>query len=225
VGTHDTVTYEAQFYGDAYYAWQRSAGQLGAELDNWKFQPFLNPQIAVLDFGCGGGFMLAALPASERWGIEVNPVAAREASTRLDRVVPAIRAIPVDKQFDAIVSHHALEHVENPLEVLQELRGKLHPGGRAIFVVPAESWIVRSTYDAGDVNQHLYTWTPLLLGHLFVRAGYEIESIKVLCHRWPPKPALVRRLAGGVLFDWLCRTIAFVTFYRQLRIVAKRPLL
>jgi SAM-dependent methyltransferase len=217
------VSSGTQFYGDTYYAWQRCAGQLGAELDSWKFRPFLNPHVSVLDFGCGGGFMLASLPASERWGIEVNPVAAREASTRLDRVVGNIQEIPVGKQFDAILSHHALEHVENPLEILRELRIKLRPGGTTIFIVPAECWIVRSRYNPADVNQHLYTWTPLLLGHLFVRAGYRVESIKTLCHRWPPKPALVRRFVGGALFDPICRMTALLTLYRQLRIVAKRP--
>lgn len=130
---------QTEYYGNSYYTWQRSIGELGASLDNWKFRRFLNNRMAVLDFGCGGGFMLQSLPAAERWGVEVNSVAAREASTRLDHVVTAIEDVPVAKRFDAVISHHALEHVENPLDVLRELRTRLRPGGRTVLVVPAES--------------------------------------------------------------------------------------
>jgi SAM-dependent methyltransferase len=207
-------------YDQAYYAWQRQSGELGAQLDSWKFRPFLNDQMRVLDFGCGGGFMLASLPARERWGVEINPAAALEAATRLDRVVASVSDIPPDQRFDVIVSHHALEHVERPLDSLRELRPKLASGGKAIFIVPAESWYQHSNYDPNDINQHLYTWTPLLFGNLFTHAGYKVETVDILCHRLTPKALPVSRLLSRAVYDLACRATAFLTFYRQLRIVA-----
>jgi SAM-dependent methyltransferase len=215
---------QTEYYGKSYYDWQRSIGEIGASLDSWKFRPFLSTEMAVLDFGCGGGFMLELLPARQRWGVEVNSIAAREAATRLDSVVGSISEIPSSKQFDTIISNHALEHVENPLDSLRQLRAALRMGGKAVFVVPAESWFVRSRYDPSDINQHLYTWTPLLLGNLFTRAGYRVESIETLCHRWTPKAGFVRSVLGRFLFDNACRATALVTCYRQLRIVATRPM-
>jgi|SRR5712664_1454415 len=208
------------YYNEAYYAWQGKSGELGAQIDAWKFRPFLNDQMRVLDFGCGGGFMLASLPARERWGVEVNPVAAREAAKRLDRVLCSVSDIPPDQKIDAIISHHALEHVERPLDTLRDLRPMLASSGRVIFIVPAESWYQHSSFDPKDINQHLYTWTPLLLGNLFSHAGYKVESVEILCHRWTPKAALARRLLNRRVYDLACRAAAFLTFYRQLRIVA-----
>ena len=211
------------YYDQAYYTWQRHSGELSAQLDSWKFRPFLNDQMRVLDFGCGGGFMLASLPARERWGVEINPVAALEAAKRLDRVLCSVSDIPPDQKFDVIVSHHALEHVERPLDTLRELRPKLASGGKAIFIVPAESWYQHLSYDPTDVNQHLYTWTPLLLGNLFSHAGYNVESVEILCYRWTPKVLLLSRLLNRAVYDLACRATAFLTFYRQLRIVAVPP--
>lgn len=42
---------------------------------------------------------------------------------------------PTDK-YDTIVMAHVLEHVNNPVEVLERARGWLKPGGRIIAVVP-----------------------------------------------------------------------------------------
>jgi len=209
------------YYDEAYYAWQRHTGELGAELDVWKFRPFVTDRMRVLDFGCGGGFMLEALPARERWGVEVNAAAALEAAKRLDFVLGSVSDIPPGQKFDVIISHHALEHVEAPLDVLKELRPNLASGGKAIFVVPAESWYQHLSYDPKDVNQHLYTWTPLLLGNLFSHAGYQVESVEILCHRWTPKAVLVSRLLNRQVYSLACRATALLTFSRQLRIVAK----
>lgn len=217
------ATSQPMHYDGDYYAWQRQSGVAGAALDNWKFRPFLNDQMRVLDFGCGGGFMLASLPAKERWGVEVNAAAASEAAKLLDRVVPSISAIPSEQRFEAVISNHALEHVEQPLDILRELRGILANKSMVIFVVPSESWYQHRRYDPGDINQHLYSWTPLLLGNLFSRAGYRVESVEILCHRWTPKAFLARRVVGRFLYDFACRTTALITFYRQLRIIA-RPL-
>src|SRR5579871_3568242 len=158
------------YYDASYFAWQCPGGEFAAVLDRWKFEPFIQANDVVLDFGCGGGFLLGALQCKERFGVEVN-AAAREAAARHVRVYPGITDLPDGVRFDVIISHHALEHVDRPLDVLRELASRLVPTGRMVFVVPSESWHDQRRYGAGDINQHIYTWTPLTLGNLFSHAG------------------------------------------------------
>jgi SAM-dependent methyltransferase len=211
-------------YGGSYFAWQRSGGELVASADRWKFEPFIHPDDVVLDFGCGGGYLLATIPCRARYGVELNPTARREAAQRME-VFEEIDRLPADLHFDAIISHHALEHVDYPLDILRKLRERLKPQGTMIFVVPSESWHKQKRYRPGDINQHLHTWTPLLLGNLFVRAGFQVGRVDLLCHRWLPKSEKLRRVVPAAFFDsWLfhfgCWSWSAVTRSRQVRIVA-----
>jgi SAM-dependent methyltransferase len=213
-------------YDSSYFAWQRSGGELVAIADRWKFERFIHTDDTVLDFGCGGGYLLATFPCRTRYGVELNAVARREAAQVLD-VVEDIDQLSPDVQFDVIISHHALEHVDAPLYVLRKLRDKLKMSGKIVFVVPSESWHKQREYRADDINQHLYTWTPLLLGNLFARAGFHVESVDLLCHRWLPKSEKLRRLVPASFFDSRlfhlgCWLWSAVTRSRQIRIVASR---
>lgn len=213
-------------YGPSYFAWQRSGGELSAIADRWKFEPFISPDDVVLDFGCGGGYLLSTFLCRGRYGVELNEIARQEAPEDIN-VYPSIDELPATLLFDVIISHHALEHVDHPLEILQRLRERLKPGGKIVFVVPSESWHKQRAYQSGDINQHLYSWTPLLLGNLFVRAGLRVERAELLCHRWLPKTEKLRRLMPPSFFDsWFfhfgCRSWSAVTRSRQVRIVASR---
>lgn len=209
-------------YDASYFAWQATTGAMSARLDIWKFEPFVDAEDVVLDFGCGGGYMLGALPCRARYGIEINPSARQEAARAL-RVYADISELPGDVLFDVIISHHALEHVEAPLDTLQRLRRRLRAGGKAVFVVPTEEWRREKHYDPDDVNHHLYTWTPLLLGHLFTHAGYTVERCELLRHRWLPKSYILFRLMPEPVFHFACRVWGTVVGSRQIRIVATVP--
>jgi len=209
-------------YDDSYFAWQSSGGQFVANLERWKFVPFVRSGDVVLDFGCGGGYILAGLACKERYGVEVNPVA-RIQSARLVKVEATVDDLPGEVAFDVIISHHALEHVDNPLFQLEQLKSRLKPGGKMVFVIPSELWPKQRVYRPGDINQHLYTWTPLSLGNLFVRAGLVVECAELLRHRILPKAAMLYRWMPDSVFHFCCRAWAQVTWTRQIRIVASRP--
>jgi SAM-dependent methyltransferase len=208
-------------YDASYFAWQRAGGVLSAVLDRWEFEQFIGRDDAVLDFGCGGGYLLAALPCGARYGIELNLEARREAM-KVAKVYADIDELPHDVLFDAIVSHHCLEHVDHPLEVLQKLRSRLKPGGKMVLVVPSESWVRQKVYRENDINRHLYAWTPLSLGNLFAHAGFRVERVDLLCHRWLPKVHRIYPLVSLPVFRLLCKIWAWLTRIRLIRIVASR---
>ncbi len=214
-------------YDARYFAWQRSGGEFVAVADRWKFALFVGHKDVVLDFGCGGGYLLSTFPCQARYGVESNPVARGEAA-RFIHVYANIDELPEQILFDVIISHHALEHVDHPLEILQKLSKKLKPGGKAVFVVPSDTWYQQKMYWHDDINQHLYTWTPLNLGNLFTRAGFHVECAELLCHRWLPKAEKLHQLMPLSFFDsWFfhfcCRSWSAITRSRQVRIVASRP--
>jgi SAM-dependent methyltransferase len=80
----------------------------------------------ALDLGCGRQKHPLAT------GIDVNPNTEADVIHDLD-VVPYPFA---DDTFDLVIAHHVLEHLERPLEVLQELHRICRSGARVDIVTP-----------------------------------------------------------------------------------------
>jgi len=210
-----------EHYNLAYFDWQRNQGKFGAWADLDKFRDYVLKSNRVIDFGCGGGYLLAALKAKEKVGIEINPVARKEAIKNGVKTYTKISSV-TNNWADVIISNHALEHVEEPLVILKELRKKLKPGGRFVCVVPCET--VRRLYDPDDVNQHLYSWSPLNLGNLFKAAGYKVIESKPYIHKWPPNYMSIAKWLGRRGFNLYARLYGRLHMdWAQVRLVAERP--
>jgi ubiquinone/menaquinone biosynthesis C-methylase UbiE len=102
----------------------------------------LDPQPGerVLEVGCGRGHMTNVL---DQWGVDVIGVDANPRAAEV-AVSPKVRHMLGedldfgDASFDKIVSIHAIEHIP-PLEsAIEEMARVLKPGGRAVFIYPAE---------------------------------------------------------------------------------------
>ena len=46
-------------YGQDYFEWQRRIGEFGGQANAFKFIDHCNEDLVILDFGCGGGYLLA----------------------------------------------------------------------------------------------------------------------------------------------------------------------
>ncbi len=211
----------SRHYDDEYFQYQASGGQFGGLANLFKFARFVAAEDEVLDFGCGGGYLLANLTCRRKVGVEVNPSAAEAARANGIEVYANTGEVP-DASVDVIISNHALEHALHPLAELEALYRKLRPGGRIVFVVPCEG--LHQRWRRGDMNHHLYTWSPMNLGNLFTEAGYHVVESKPLRHRWPPRHHLVARLLGWRGFHLVCRAWSFVGWSPgQVRLVGNRP--
>jgi SAM-dependent methyltransferase len=138
----------------------------------------------VLDFGCGGGFLLKALDCARRIGVEINPVAREHARGIGVECHAQIAEVP-EGVADVVISNHALEHVPFPIGALKDLRRRLKPGGLLALCVPVDNWRHQKRYNPDDRDHHLHTWTVQLLGNTLYEAGYQIESIRHWAHAWP----------------------------------------
>ena len=161
--------------------------------------------LVILDFGCGTGGVLKRLPAARRIGVEIGEGAAEAARNEGIEVVVALNDLP-DACVDVAISFHAIEHVDRPLEVLQEIGRVVKPGGCIRIIVPSESPILRGQRSwVLNHDRHLFTWTPLLFGNLADRAG--LQEIAARVAPMPTGSRLVRMLSFLPPLAWLAHLI------------------
>jgi SAM-dependent methyltransferase len=210
--------------GEEYFEWQGESGELGARLNLFKFAPHVKPGDRVVDFGCGAGYLLEALEAQGKVGVEPS-APARAAALERGLEVVASAAELRDGEADVVVSNHALEHTLEPLSELRQLRRALRPGGLLVLWLPIDDWRAQRSPVAGDRNHHLYTWTPLLLRNLLEEAGFEVRECRVVAHAWPTRRyATLHRLLPKPLFELAAGAWSRLRKRRQLAALAVRPI-
>lgn len=206
-------------YNKKYFDWQNRIGKFGGKADLFKFSDFINPNDKVIDFGSGAGQLLSNINCKDKIGIEINSVAREESKRNGIKAVESADDID-DEWANVIISHHALEHTERPLDVLKLLFKKLKTNGTIVLVVPYER---KNKYKPEDVNQHLYTWSEMNIGNLFVRAGFKVIKVEELIHRWPKKFELLRKVFGATGFNFISKINGLINHdISQIRIVAEK---
>lgn len=183
-------------YDSSYFEYQKSQGEFGAIVDLFKFSEFIKDDFNIIDFGCGGGYLLRSLKGKGKIGIEINNAAFEIAKKNGVVMYNEIENVP-NEWADIIISNHALEHVLDPYNTLFKLKNKLKLGGKIIFVTPFE---LKGEFDENDINQHLFTWSPLNIGNLFKAVGYKVERVELIKHRWPPQARRILKYFGEKVF-------------------------
>ncbi|WP_167106209.1 class I SAM-dependent methyltransferase [Mycobacterium sp. DL592] len=192
-----------------------TTGKITAEI----MQPYVNSTDTVLDFGAGTGSTLHHLKARRKVAVEINPAARQGCHDRFGNEIEMHSDISSigNGSVDVCISNHCLEHVPYPIAALREIRRTLRPGGRLILRVPIDDWRASKQYRAEDINHHLHTWTPLLLGHTLFDAGFREFSVRVDAHAVPPRHTeKFYRLLPRPLFNAVCRMIAILRRRRSL---------
>ncbi|MEJ7825442.1 MAG: class I SAM-dependent methyltransferase [Solirubrobacteraceae bacterium] len=161
---------------------------------------FPQPPATVLDFGAGEGHLVRALRDAgiDAHGVEPSPAARANAAREQGVELVASVGDLATRQFDAVTMLHSLEHVEDPLATLRELRELLRPGASLYIEVPhagsADMLIGRSRRAILDLPVHLHHFTPRTLTHVVEQARCSI----VATHRFNALPveAAIRLRAG-----------------------------
>ena len=120
-------------------------------------------------------------------GLEIEFSRCQEARQRADRVVNAAgEQLPFpDCQFDLVLSHEVLEHVDDDYQVIAEIVRTLRPGGRLVLLCPnrgypfeTHGFYWRGHYHFGNiplVNYLPRRWRDRLAPHVEVYTRRDLE--------------------------------------------------
>ncbi|MDP8977694.1 MAG: class I SAM-dependent methyltransferase, partial [Actinomycetota bacterium] len=124
-------------------------------------------------------------------GIELDPVAAERARRFCERVwvgdLQHIDAEELDGPYDLLLFGDTLEHVADPVTVLQVLATKLRPAGTLVVSIPnVANWSVRLGLLAGRFRYtergildrtHLRFYTRRTVVEMLEQAGFTVDRV------------------------------------------------
>lgn len=149
----------------------------------------------VLEVGCDLGATLLEIqnryPKCKIYGQDIN-----ESAIRIAKKIADVRygnldklEIPFSEKFDYIIFGDVLEHLRDPESVIKICRSVLKKGGYVLASVPNIMHISvleellegRFTYrDTGILDRtHIHFFTYYELMEMWLRAGYQIEDVKI----------------------------------------------
>ncbi|MBN2023856.1 MAG: class I SAM-dependent methyltransferase [Pirellulales bacterium] len=161
----------------------------------------------VLDVGCGRGELLEQLTrlGHQVTGLEPEPNCVALASQYATCVAGSVEDLADHfrpGQFDVIVLSHVLEHLSNPLKILQALRNM--QAAAYVFAVPnvhRTARLVRALTgsERPDHSLHLFSWGRPEFTALLRKAGFDQ-------FRWRGDRVTINPL-GGTLGLWAGRAL------------------
>jgi len=148
----------------------------------------------LLDIGCAGGTFTNELSKccdAQITAVDISPDAVAYAKTKYPHIRFQVydaddSHLPfADNSFDTVTILETLEHVLNPVEVLQEMKRIVKKDGQVIVLVPAENWYFRLGWAVwtklpgnlgGGVwdDSHVQRFDGYKLRNLMEFIGYEI---------------------------------------------------
>jgi SAM-dependent methyltransferase len=133
----------------------------------------LSEPARILDAGCGSGRNMVELARhGSVTGIELSETSVALARDRSagEVVAGSILEMPfAEDSFDLAVSLDVIEHLEDDLAALRELRRVVAPGGSLLVTVPAYQWLW-SGHD--EINHHHRRYTRRSLQRVAEQAGW-----------------------------------------------------
>jgi ubiquinone/menaquinone biosynthesis C-methylase UbiE len=149
---------------------------------------YVKPGKRLIDVGCGTGEFLVQL--RDRFeslvGIDVNSDSIEFASEKVER----FKRISVydgelqsfqfpNEHFDTCLCLDVLEHVQNPLALLQEIHRIVRAGAEVIATVP--NWYDKIVSGVFRINPaHVHTLSPWTWMRLLRNAGFKIKYYRAV---------------------------------------------
>jgi len=140
----------------------------------------------VLDFGCGAGSFLSRVKnagiTSNLAALEINKNFRPKLQEEFD-FYSQIEDLP-DNSFDVITMFHVLEHLPNPIDILNQLHKKLADNGKIIIEVPSSNDILLNLFDCEEFANftywscHLFLFNARTMQDLLKKTPFKTQCIK-----------------------------------------------
>lgn len=147
----------------------------------------------VLEIGCGEGcFRHYLTKPIEYWGVEQQSEVAKRAAVHLDKVIVGSYALVSNQlpehYFDLIICNDVIEHMENHVEFLHEVKQKLSSHGRLVISIPNVRYLPNLTEllfkkdwryrEAGILDStHLRFFTEKSLRKTLEETGWKVNKM------------------------------------------------
>jgi len=152
----------------------------------------LPEESSVIDIGCGSGLLVDLLDRAGYYVVGLDWSApAIEYANRHYRgrylLANVEQGLDIGRKFDCVVASHILEHLENPHDFLQSVKGIMEPDGYLVIAVPNLGWydpnsIYRSVSTLFD-SEHVVGYSPKGVRRLLEANRYKVEFMTTRTHR------------------------------------------
>lgn len=141
----------------------------------------------LLDIGCGDGLFLFNMKKMgwQTYGIEIDEKAANYAIKNygLNVYIGDIESSPFENNFFSVITmNHTIEHIFDPLRLLEQCYKLLAPNGYVYIETPnlnsLAHWIFKRNYVFIDAPRHLWIWSKESLMKAALREKFKIEECK-----------------------------------------------
>jgi SAM-dependent methyltransferase len=170
-------------YPDYDQAWRDARRLCLARLD--RVQRLVGPG-AMLEIGCAAGYFLreASSRGWEVFGVELSPMMRKRAEeTAGCRVFASLeQAGSWERRFDCVAMFEVIEHLDEPLHFMREVRAAMTPGAMLVLSTPnfgaPEALRNPQHYHWFSPPAHISYFTPSTLRRCVEEAGFEAVQIK-----------------------------------------------
>jgi len=147
-----------------------------------RFKELYSKDTRLLEIGCASGFFLFAVKdyVKSVTGVELTKEYVKFANNKGLDVKESLDEIP-DNSCDLIFMFHVLEHIDDPIFYLKQVKKKLIQTGTLVVEVPNVDDVLVSVY---KIKNHLdfyweiahnYYFSKTTLGTVLEKAGYQHE--------------------------------------------------
>lgn len=208
-----------QKYSKSYFNWYKDIGKFGGIINQRFFKNYIDQEDKVLDFGCGGGYLIKRLNCKKKYGYEINQyIIKNEKDLKIYSKFSDIKKI----KFNKIISNQVLPHLHNPKQEIINLKKLLKKNGLMIFVFTCDGPKIK--YQINDINFKCYSWSPMGIGNLFSSCGLKVIKSETFFYKWPPFYRKIYGIFGEKFFDIIAFIYGFIQRNKtwNIRIIAKK---
>ncbi len=139
---------------------------------------YLNKKGRILDLGCGTGFNFSSINKFGKcYGLDISKSALKQAKKFNYKKLYEGNALKTpfkDNVFDAVLCMDLVEHLEEDVELLKEVKRILKPNGICMFTVPAYKFLWSKD---DELAHHIRRYTKPQIRKKIKKVGYKILKL------------------------------------------------
>jgi FkbM family methyltransferase len=186
-----------------YFEWQKNIALFNLDKNVKKFAEEINelkPSSKVLDFGCGGGYILNTFSNIKKYGVEINEDALNVSKKKfiVKKNIDKFR----DNFFDLIISYNALDHTDNPNLILNKMYKKLKKNGKVVIICGCQKYNL--DYVTRNISNVKYSFSISNIKALFRDNDFLVLKTTTINYKLFKGYKKIKKILPQSIFDILC---------------------